>query len=141
MELNNQTDDALLLKLKEDLEPEMRQAIESILTDRGFEIEYEETENEGKEKSGNKKSLAATVGLLFILSNFIGLEAYFDFGTLIAIDVSKRLIVFLWLLDLVPKFKSNRLLWGIAGLVFGGWALCIAGVIYLIFGDLRGSDE
>lgn len=41
----------------------------------------------------------------------------------ITINVIIRVIVIFWSLNLCEKYKLNKVIWGLLGLLFGGWAL------------------
>ena len=143
MDFNELNDEQLIELLRKIDDEKNSKKIENILNNRGYEIEYKEniTENQSNnQRDSAKHSLRPlTIGILFVLASFIGFAFTIDHDTQNLINLSSNMIIriisVLWLIELAKGIKSNQYFWGVLGLIFGGWALSVMGIIYATLED------
>jgi hypothetical protein len=141
--------DFRVLKEKEvSLEKELIPDSKDLLIENGeSKIEKDVSKNNTETGSSNTGIYGPIlVGIIMVLSAFINIdmEVSPDDAIIFSIllNIVFRIIVLLWTLELVKKYRLNKAIWIIVGLLFGGWQLIAINIAIWIVpeNDLKEHD-
>jgi hypothetical protein len=131
------TNDQLLTIVTEERDSYTAEAIqvaETILKERGIEFQVPEPPPPIEEVARPPKPyMPMVVGICFVLLVIFQAPVAIDPESAMSINIFlnlvMRLIVVVWILDLIKQFQLSKKLWVILGILFGGWALIVINIV------------
>ena len=117
MDFKKMTDEELINLLEEEVSETKAKAIEQILDERGYEIEFKE----GVDKTGEIDQLVTAkhsllplcLGILFVATNYFAvnrsMEPDIQFTLVVGIGVIVRVISIFWLTNLAKMLRHNNI--------------------------------